>query len=619
MLLLERLLKSLKGRKAGPHNRIGTRSGYLKRLASVLGAGALAQHAGVSEADLRKELKKGEGILSFFDSENANPAAYWKTGAKGVEVSGTPLAKDDGAYTLTSGSIMDFDCVITSGRRDRDGDVLEPKGAVIDPKMPLLWQHIPFQPIGRMVRLLEQTDEKVTGRFMIADTQLGRDAAVLIESGCLRISHGFAPIEYNPLKDEQGKDMGGWKITKYSMMEASAVSIPSNIDAEIEAFSRGKFHHPMVKAFYGQLSANRPKYLKAFEGDAVKLFDGQLTLNIIVKGAGTKADDDEEEKADDDDEREDKDERVEDEDAKAEDDDETEEKAEDEDETEEKADDDGDDDDEGDGSKQARALGEIIDSVREMVGDKSLPKEATGRLNIVAGMYEDIEEGIGGASDALAEAAKARDLAGMCSAMAELVEGCCVKLGRASEELERVAGIEDLPDGVASKIGEVVEDSRNIMAAVAEMTRAGQQADTDDSEAGADETAEAGDEDEDAEDLNDEMNADSDDEDEDEDDYEDEDEDDEEKADDDDEVEEKADDDEVEDEKDDTDGDTDDGYDPEDVNPAAETTGEDNPEVGGRSATVLETSVLLGRSLMGEKLTPAERAALKRAGYAEKL
>jgi hypothetical protein len=141
-------------------------------------------------------------------------------------------------------SILEFDGVLTSTRRDRDGDVLETKGAEVDPLMPLLWQHIPMQPVGKFMGLLHRSDELLPCHFGICDVPLGRDAAVLVEYGALRLSHGFTPVEFEPIKD---KDSPGWRVKRFKIREASLVSIPSNEDAEITAFSRGKLFHPLIK------------------------------------------------------------------------------------------------------------------------------------------------------------------------------------------------------------------------------------------------------------------------------------------------------------------------------------------------------------------------------------
>lgn len=133
---------------------------------------------------------------------------------------------------IPTDGIMAFNAVITTTKRDRDGDVLESSGATLDMKMPLLWQHLPLQPIGKFVKEVGRTKRYVAGQFAIADLPLGRDAATLVKFGALRISHGFHPDEFDPLEDEKGEQIG-WHIRKYGIMETSLVSIPSNTESEI--------------------------------------------------------------------------------------------------------------------------------------------------------------------------------------------------------------------------------------------------------------------------------------------------------------------------------------------------------------------------------------------------
>lgn len=151
-----------------------------------------------------------------------------------------------GGAALSPNSIMDFDCRVTSTRKDRDGDVLESAGAVIGANIPLLWQHIPAQPIGVVISSFK-SNSYVNARCAIANlqTDLAKDAATLVSMKALGISHGFEPLEYEPLK---GKD-GRWHIKKYEILEVSLVSVPSNPDGVIQAWSDGKLHSALIKSW----------------------------------------------------------------------------------------------------------------------------------------------------------------------------------------------------------------------------------------------------------------------------------------------------------------------------------------------------------------------------------
>ncbi len=149
---------------------------------------------------------------------------------------------NDGA-SLGEGIAAEFTAVVTTNKEDRDHDVLEPSGAVLDSKMPLLWQHDPAQPIGKYVGTVDQDSERLVAKYQVADTPLGRDAAALMKLGVLRISHGFRPLEYEPRKDGSG----GYHFKRYEMVETSLVSIPANTDAQILSLSAKSFETPAVR------------------------------------------------------------------------------------------------------------------------------------------------------------------------------------------------------------------------------------------------------------------------------------------------------------------------------------------------------------------------------------
>ena len=136
------------------------------------------------------------------------------------------------AKDVPESAIMAIRAVYTTTRKDRDGDILESTGCVVDPKMPVLWQHLQHQPIGAHVKETGRGRNYVSGMMVLADTPLARDAAKLVEVGGLRISHGFEPIEYTALYNDE-KQREGWHFKRWSMMEVSLVSMPSNVEAVI--------------------------------------------------------------------------------------------------------------------------------------------------------------------------------------------------------------------------------------------------------------------------------------------------------------------------------------------------------------------------------------------------
>jgi len=156
--------------------------------------------------------------------------------------------------------------VLTTDSEDRDGDILRTAGAKLDPKAPMLWQHQPFLPIGSVIRTVEQTASKLTVISALLDlNDITADAAKLIEANALRFSHGFRVLDYEPRKDSDGNEVDGFEVKDFEILEASLVSVPSNIDAEIELFARGKLESELVKAHAKHYMDNRPVMVQGTE------------------------------------------------------------------------------------------------------------------------------------------------------------------------------------------------------------------------------------------------------------------------------------------------------------------------------------------------------------------
>lgn len=131
-----------------------------------------------------------------------------------------------GAKALDAGELGQFDMIINTAAVDRDGEIVEPAGAVIDNylKNPIVlafhnyWQ----MPIGVTTDLtLESGGWRARGMF--APTDAGQEARLLYESGFLRTaSVGFIPLE---------RDQSSKKITKWELLEWSFVPVPCNPEA----------------------------------------------------------------------------------------------------------------------------------------------------------------------------------------------------------------------------------------------------------------------------------------------------------------------------------------------------------------------------------------------------
>lgn len=151
--------------------------------------------------------------------------------------------------------ILQFDCVVTTPRKDHDGDILLTKGAKLNKSAPLLWQHAHMMPIGKVVKQLKQTDEALHARCVIADTALGRDAATLVKLGALRISHGFEPTDWEPLEEDEQ----GYLFKAFNIYEVSLVSLPSNEDAVITALAGKSFDSALVRGWQKSVTGCRCK------------------------------------------------------------------------------------------------------------------------------------------------------------------------------------------------------------------------------------------------------------------------------------------------------------------------------------------------------------------------
>jgi HK97 family phage prohead protease len=163
---------------------------------------------------------------------------------------------------LPSRTLMVFEAVVTTPKKDRDGDVLRTEGAKVDPLMPTLWHHMLVMPVGRMLRVVHQSKRKLLVASTITDSPLGMDTAHLMEHGALRISHGFRPLKFEAIQTKEDEPPG-FDVKEFEVMEMSTVTVPSNTDAVITAFSRGKLTQPAVKRWAEKLYDERPVVIAA--------------------------------------------------------------------------------------------------------------------------------------------------------------------------------------------------------------------------------------------------------------------------------------------------------------------------------------------------------------------
>lgn len=149
--------------------------------------------------------------------------------------------KTERAYSLlTIKSVDDGERVIvgiaTTPSTDRYSDIVEPKGAVFELPVPLLWQHDSGQPIGHVTAAkVTASGIEITAKLVDIDTpgtlkDRLDEAWQSIKSGLVRgLSIGFRAIETARIADTWGVH-----FLKWEWLELSAVTIPANADATIQ-------------------------------------------------------------------------------------------------------------------------------------------------------------------------------------------------------------------------------------------------------------------------------------------------------------------------------------------------------------------------------------------------
>jgi hypothetical protein len=254
---LEELFAAIRRRQALGEG-IGLALPYLAGIAPCLGDNACQVQVfkmGAPE-EWQRAVKEAANRLVYRDADMVAEGGIWVANGGASREWGEKKPKEP-----SPGACMDFEGIITSRKKDRDGDILESEGAEPDERMPLLWQHIPMMPVGKLITIINRSKNRVSGHFSIMDSELGRDSAQLVEFGALRLSHGFLPLEFEQLeRDENTPEhrFPGWHVLRFKILETSLVSVPSNEDAVITAFSRGKLFHPLVKAWAASLRKQLP-------------------------------------------------------------------------------------------------------------------------------------------------------------------------------------------------------------------------------------------------------------------------------------------------------------------------------------------------------------------------
>lgn len=257
MSVNEQLLNCINGRK-GSQCQFGygitTASQYVKQFAEHCGdVDSLARSVG-GMSNLAHAVKESENMLVY-----ANPDMVIE--AKATSSAFDEVLPKDSDIEVPKNTLMLLRHVVTTPSVDRDNDILRTEGATVDPKMVLLWQHMPLFPIGKRLLTVEHTKDTLRMVTALVDiNDLTNDIAKMVEADILRFSHGFRALEFNERKVSDGQSPG-FEITKYEIMEASLVSVPSNKDAEMEAFARVKAVSGVMKEYIAQLAKGQMQQL----------------------------------------------------------------------------------------------------------------------------------------------------------------------------------------------------------------------------------------------------------------------------------------------------------------------------------------------------------------------
>lgn len=245
---------------------IFTADRYVKTIQECIGSDSCYKFMAKGNVSFNDVMEKASKTLTYNNPEMIVKDVY--NDASGMDLE------------LPKNTLMVFRHVLTTPRKDRDGDILRTQGARLDPKMLLLWQHVHTLPIGKFLQIYVHNSKTLEVYSAIVDmNDLSHDSAVMVDNGMGRFSHGFKAIEFNSMKEEQGKvtKPAGFDVKLFEILEESLVSVPSNIDADtqeiiVDLVEGGKMTSSVMKNMGKEF---RTKMTKQFNLP----IDIKLTLN----------------------------------------------------------------------------------------------------------------------------------------------------------------------------------------------------------------------------------------------------------------------------------------------------------------------------------------------------
>lgn len=284
---VEQMLDAIKQRSVSFGYGIGVASGYYKAVAPCIADQQCFNRmlSGVTPIQWEEGIKRAESLLTYCLDDSLDT----KSLASSTETMKSILSeiKTPRSVELPKHAALVFKSFLTTDKRDRDSDILDPMGAEIDVKMPLLWMHLQPMPIGKYLGTIEQNSQFVKCASVICDvSDVSRDAIKMVEANILRISHGFRPKQFEPLPSQPGDQLpGGFHVKKYNVIEKSVVSVPSNDGATIDAIatvvSRKQLRSELVKSFAQKHYGLRDTANQFALGEIPKV---PLDINISING-----------------------------------------------------------------------------------------------------------------------------------------------------------------------------------------------------------------------------------------------------------------------------------------------------------------------------------------------
>ena len=268
------------GQKSAEFNSgILTADRYLRTLQDCVGSDLCNRYCSKGNISWHDQIKRAASMLTYNNLDMIVEDQYsdWKKDFSSKDIYGEEIE-------LPKNTLMVFKHILTSPKKDRDGDTLRTQGARPDPNMLMIYQHQHSLPIGKMLGIHEHTSKKLSPISAIVDiNDLAHDSAVMIDNKMGRFSHGFKALDFSENKgtDSDGRAASGFDIKSFEIMEESLVSVPSNTDAEVEEVifslvSGGKMTSTLMKS-YGKtiksrrnLTLNVPGDYSAYSGDVTQ-------------------------------------------------------------------------------------------------------------------------------------------------------------------------------------------------------------------------------------------------------------------------------------------------------------------------------------------------------------